>query len=72
MDKINCFKCRHFRTTWNPAFPRSCSAYEFKTKELPSAYILRTTGSSCMQFQEKKTPKKENKARQASRIDLRL
>ncbi|MFC0525172.1 hypothetical protein ACFFGV_16445 [Pontibacillus salicampi] len=51
MKKVNCFRCAHFHTTWNPSFPRGCKAYGFKTKELPSVYVFKVTGTPCMQFE---------------------
>ncbi|KGP74199.1 uracil-DNA glycosylase [Pontibacillus yanchengensis Y32] len=56
MTKRNCFQCKHFYTTWNPEFPRGCKAYGFKTKEIPSAYVLKVSGSPCFHFESKKKP----------------
>ncbi|MYL49560.1 uracil-DNA glycosylase [Halobacillus litoralis] len=72
MKKVNCFRCKHFRTTWNPAFPRACEAYGFKTKEMPSAYVLKSTGTECLQFAEKNQKKMNNQAGNPSVIDYRL
>ncbi len=72
MNKVNCFRCQHFRTTWNPAFPRACDAYGFKTKELPSSYVLKSSGSECMQFKEKKRGKRISSPVNTSNIDYRL
>lgn len=51
---VNCFQCRHFYVTWEPKHPRGCRAYGFKTRELPSAVVLRSSGMECMQFEQKK------------------
>nr|WP_239533961.1 uracil-DNA glycosylase [Thalassobacillus pellis] len=50
---MNCFRCRHFFTTWNPGFPRGCRAYGFKTKEMPSVLVKKTTGTACLKFEPK-------------------
>ncbi|QFF97878.1 uracil-DNA glycosylase [Psychrobacillus glaciei] len=50
---VNCFKCRHFFTTWDASNPRGCKAYGFKTKELPSALVNRTSGMECLKFEPK-------------------
>jgi len=47
---INCFKCRHFFTTWDARHPRGCKAYGFKTKEIPSALVKRSSGMECLKF----------------------
>ncbi|MCA1064356.1 uracil-DNA glycosylase (plasmid) [Rossellomorea sp. AcN35-11] len=51
--KINCYKCKFFKVTWNPHYPRACGAYGFKGKELPSSFIVKASGEPCKQF----TPK---------------
>ncbi|KGX86501.1 hypothetical protein [Pontibacillus litoralis] len=53
MKKVNCFHCKYFYTTWERNYPRGCKAYGFKTKELPSVYVLKVTGSTCLSFKEK-------------------
>ncbi|WP_243458091.1 uracil-DNA glycosylase [Sporosarcina sp. Te-1] len=51
---VNCFKCRHFFVTWDPQHPRSCKAYGFKTRELPSIVVRRSSGMECMHFAQKR------------------
>lgn len=48
--KINCFKCAYFKVTWDPANPRGCQAYGFKTKQLPSIVVKQSSGMDCMKF----------------------
>lgn len=48
--KIDCFKCQHFRVTWDQANPRGCSAYGFKTKQLPSLVVRQSSGMECLKF----------------------
>ena len=50
---VNCFKCRHFFTTWDAQHPRGCKAYGFKTRELPSVLVKRTSGVECLKFEQK-------------------
>ncbi len=52
-NKINCFDCKYFSITWNANFPRACSMFGFKGKELPSQQVFRTTGEKCPSFQKK-------------------
>lgn len=53
-QKANCFKCKHFYTTWEPRFPRGCRAYGFKSHHIPADYVLHASGQPCMKFAEKK------------------
>ncbi|MDI7740949.1 uracil-DNA glycosylase [Lysinibacillus fusiformis] len=53
--QVNCFKCQYFRVTWDQRNPRSCTAYKFKTKQLPSVVVKQSSGMDCMQFVPKQT-----------------
>lgn len=55
-QKINCFKCVYFFTTWDKTFPRGCRAMDFKTKKMPSALVFESTGLECTMFKPKKKP----------------
>lgn len=50
---INCLQCRHYYVTWDPRFPRGCRAYGFKTQQMPSALVLSSSGSPCLQSEPK-------------------
>lgn len=52
--QINCFKCVHMKITWEPAHPRACTAYGFKTAQIPSVVVKQSSGMDCMKF----TPKR--------------
>ncbi|WP_338119946.1 uracil-DNA glycosylase [Paenibacillus thalictri] len=39
--------------TWDSRFPRGCKAFGFKTGELPSAVVLKSSGQPCMNYVEK-------------------
>ncbi|TYP68075.1 uracil-DNA glycosylase [Paenibacillus methanolicus] len=51
--RIDCMKCRHYYVTWDPAFPRGCRAFGFKTRALPSQTVLSSSGKACMNFEPK-------------------
>ncbi|MDR0669531.1 MAG: hypothetical protein LBF95_05570 [Treponema sp.] len=56
-DYPNCLVCVHFKVTWDPAFPRSCGVFGFKSRNLPSVEVFASTGRRCPLFQER-PPKK--------------
>ncbi len=53
-DHIDCFQCRHFYVTWDEFFPRGCKALSFKSREMPSAVVRRSSGIECQLFDRKK------------------
>jgi len=55
-NQVDCFQCKHFFVTWEPANPRGCRAFGFKTPRLPSDVVLETSGEVCLKF----TPKTDN------------
>lgn len=57
-QKINCFKCAHFYVTWDELFPRGCRALDFKSSEMPSSVVLKSSGLECQQFEPKEGRKK--------------
>lgn len=52
-DHIDCFQCRHFYVTWDEFFPRGCKALSFKSREMPSAVVKRSSGMDCQLFDRK-------------------
>ena len=52
-DKIDCFHCVHFTVTWEPRHPRSCKLFGFKSAELPSIAVLKSSGAECEGFKRK-------------------
>jgi len=50
-EKVDCFKCRHFKVTYEPKAPRACLAYGFKGTELPSRTVLLESGEPCKLFE---------------------
>nr|MBF0221824.1 uracil-DNA glycosylase [Desulfobulbaceae bacterium] len=49
----NCFGCRHFFITHEPAHPYGCGAMAFKSKELPSTVVYKNSGLDCQMFTKK-------------------
>ncbi len=54
--KANCFECRHFFITHEPALPYGCRAMGFKSRELPCAVVLRSSDAPCLLLQPKGRP----------------
>jgi hypothetical protein len=52
--KINCFDCIYFYITWDEKFPRGCKAMGFKSREMPSDVVCKSSGSECLRFRKKK------------------
>ena len=52
----DCMACRHFYVTWEPAHPRGCRAFGFKTRELPAVVVKRESGRECQAFEAKAKP----------------
>ncbi|OLN24210.1 uracil-DNA glycosylase [Domibacillus antri] len=57
-NEPNCLKCRHFYVTWDPAAPRGCRGYGFKTKQVPSIVVRGSSGHPCYKFSAKAGEKK--------------
>jgi hypothetical protein len=55
----DCFRCEHFRITWEPSFPRSCTLFGVKCRNLPSMEIFLSTGKHCFAFKAKNLADKE-------------
>jgi hypothetical protein len=49
----NCLACAHFRVTWEPAFPRACNVFGFKTRNLPSVEVYAATGRICPAYEKR-------------------
>ncbi|MDR0623569.1 MAG: hypothetical protein LBG10_03980 [Treponema sp.] len=48
-----CLHCVHFSVSWDPVFPRSCDYFGFKSKNLPSHEVFKSTGRHCPRFRER-------------------
>jgi len=49
----NCYRCRHFRITWQAAMPYACKAYGFKARQLPSLLVMSQSGQACLMYAPK-------------------
>jgi hypothetical protein len=49
-EKINCCKCNYYYITWDPAFPKGCKLYGFKSLNLPSILVKQSSGLPCAKF----------------------
>ncbi|WP_342515549.1 hypothetical protein [Sutcliffiella sp. FSL R7-0096] len=49
-------KCKHYYVTWDANFPKGCRAFGFKTNQVPSVAVLRSSGSPCLKFESKDAP----------------
>lgn len=59
-NEINCFHCKNYYVTWDEFFPRGCKALGFKSREMPSAVVRRSSGMECQLFERKKERGKRN------------
>jgi hypothetical protein len=49
----NCWQCRHFATSWDPALPYSCKLLGFKSRMLPCMQVQQLDGRACQGFDRK-------------------
>jgi len=54
MKKINCRKCKNYFVTWEPNKPHGCSAYGFKSPQIPSMVVYSSSGIECNLYEEKR------------------
>ncbi|APH03319.1 uracil-DNA glycosylase [Bacillus weihaiensis] len=50
---INCIKCKYFYVTWDKKFPNGCRAYGFKSASRPSIMVKKSSGLTCMKYENK-------------------
>ncbi|MBU3156313.1 uracil-DNA glycosylase [Clostridium estertheticum] len=53
IEKTNCCKCIYYYITWDPAFPKGCKLYGFKSPNLPSILVKQSSGIDCGKFAPK-------------------
>lgn len=51
--RIPCMRCKHYQVTFDPAAPRGCKLYQFKSTLLPYILVKQSTGKDCTAFEEK-------------------
>jgi len=52
-EKRDCFSCVHFAVTWEPRHPRSCKLFGFKSAQLPSVAVEKSSGAPCEGYERK-------------------
>jgi hypothetical protein len=52
----NCYRCRHFRVTWETGKGYACQAMGFKSPHPPWQVVLRESGRPCLLFSPKPPP----------------
>lgn len=52
-NRPNCFGCRNFFITHEPAHPYGCRAMGFKTKKMPSQVVYESSGMECQLYLKK-------------------
>nr|WP_152446166.1 hypothetical protein [Bacillus sp. THAF10] len=51
--RINCLTCKYYYVTWDAKFPKGCKAFGFKTNQLPSLAVFRSSGAPCLKYEPK-------------------
>jgi len=57
MKRINCRRCQYYYVTWEKSQPHGCKAYGFKSAQIPSMVVFKSSGSDCALFKEKAAAK---------------
>ncbi|HAV43332.1 TPA: uracil-DNA glycosylase [bacterium] len=57
VEKIQCYKCKHYKVTWDTGFPYACKAFNFKSSKSPSLVVHEASGQLC-QFFSPRPPRK--------------
>lgn len=52
-ERIICQKCKYYYVTWVPNTPHGCKAYGFKSKQIPSQVVKRSSGMECSFYDKK-------------------
>lgn len=65
--RIPCMRCKHYQVTFDPASPRGCKLYQFKSAVMPHILVKQSTGSECTSFEE---TVKKGEAKEAAKVDF--
>jgi len=57
MKRINCRRCEFYFVTWEAAKPHGCKAYGFKSPQIPSIVVFKSSGTECSMFKLKELAK---------------
>ncbi|MDR2724632.1 MAG: uracil-DNA glycosylase [Candidatus Adiutrix sp.] len=50
---VNCRRCRYYYITWEASTPHGCRLMGFKSRNLPSTVVRRSSGQDCQAFRLK-------------------
>lgn len=53
-ERIDCRRCTHYYVTWDPTNPMGCRLFGFKSKQMPSEVVKKSSGETCKGFEPKK------------------
>lgn len=53
MERIICQKCIHYYVTWEKNKPHGCNAYGFKSQQIPSLVVKRSSKMDCNFYKQK-------------------
>jgi hypothetical protein len=53
-NSISCYKCSHYKVTWEMRQPYGCLAHGFKTPRNPALVVYETSGIECQLFEPKR------------------
>jgi hypothetical protein len=51
-QRIACMRCKHYQVTFDPASPRGCKLFQFKSAVMPHILVKQSTGKDCTSFEE--------------------
>ncbi len=52
-ERINCRNCKHYYITWDNNMPYGCKSFGFKSRQIPSIVVYRSSGKACQGYEEK-------------------
>jgi hypothetical protein len=53
-SRVNCIKCRFYYVTWEKKHPHGCRRMNFKSREVPSLVVRKSSsGMDCLLFEPK-------------------
>ncbi|WP_228197956.1 uracil-DNA glycosylase [Poseidonibacter antarcticus] len=53
MERIICQKCIYYYVTWEKNKPHGCNAYGFKSQQIPSLVVKRSSKMDCNFYKQK-------------------
>lgn len=59
---VQCLRCKHYYTTFDPTAPRGCRLYQFKSTQIPAVLVKQESGQDCQGFQKRVSMDEKNKS----------